>query len=523
MISQTANIERFFVISDLHLGGRPPQPSSKGNAQLGTNLCTSYGDLRDFIDWVRRSVREEERTTLVIAGDIVDFLADDEIAGSESYAQSWTDSEERAIAKLAQIVMRSRSTDDDGPFDALERLVSAGHRLVLLIGNHDVELALPAVRRRLMQQLDADGRGQVEFIYDGEAFSYGDLLIEHGNRYDRFNQIDHSQLRQERSMASRGLAGTLERSDRYFQPPPGTLLVIHIINRLKAKYRFVDLLKPETEAVIPLLLFLEPDIKFVLEKILVLSKVAKGAAVGGMSRDALTTKRTGNLNSSGRRRAEKSDAPELGALLAEQLGPQRAAEILPVVASAGNMSSGGRGEDQLADRASARVDAWIRDVFKATANISTQVRRIPKDRLDLLRHVLRCATKSHAFDLGHESDEYLSAARALTRSGRFSTVIFGHTHLPKKIELDCANKPFPVYVNSGTWADIIRLPRTIFEEQQWRGPLEEFVESMRTNDYSAYIAKCPTYVEVRMVDAKVRDVELRRFGGAGSERLPVYG
>ncbi|CAD6532451.1 hypothetical protein LMG28727_02938 [Paraburkholderia kirstenboschensis] len=519
---QSLSTERLFVISDLHLGGRPSQRSPDGEATLGTSLCASYDELRDFIDWVRCSASDTERTTMIIAGDIVDFLADDEIEGAKSYAQSWTDSEERAIAKLNQIVLRSRGAHGDGPFEALQRLVYAGHRLVLLLGNHDVELALPAVRTRLRHLLDPNDQARLEFIYDGEAYINGNLLVEHGNRYDRFNQIDHSQLRQERSMASRGLGGKLERSDRYFQPPPGTLLVIHVINRLKSKYRFVDLLKPETEAVIPLLLFLEPEIKLVLEHILVLSQVAKGVAAGGVSDDNLTTRRTGHLSSAGGdRRPPESELRTLDSVLIEQLGAQHAAELLPATTVTGNMSSGGRNRSLIATRAGARLDAWISDIFKATARIGPRVRAVPTNRLQLLRRVLTCAMSSHAFDLGREADDYLSAATALTRSGRFSTVIFGHTHLPKKIRLD-GGKSFPVYLNSGTWADIIRIPPAIFDEEDWRSPLEQFVESLRTNDYSSYVTKCPTYVEVKIVDARVQEAEVRRFGGAGSEREPVY-
>jgi hypothetical protein len=90
------------------------------------------------------------------------------------------------------------------------------------------------------------GSGRVEFIYDNQAFGEKPVLIEHGNRYDSWNVIAHDQLREVRSAMSRGEAPPL------FESPAGSRLVINIMNKIKAKFTFVDLLKPEDAALLPL-------------------------------------------------------------------------------------------------------------------------------------------------------------------------------------------------------------------------------------------------------------------------------
>src|SRR5439155_24466617 len=87
---------------------------------------------------------------------------------------------------------------------------------------------------------------------------------EHGNRNDAWNSVNFDGLRRYRSVLSR-------RQERFpdaeFHPPPGSRLVERIMNPIKTDYPFIDLLKPETEAAIPLLLALEPSLARDIETI----------------------------------------------------------------------------------------------------------------------------------------------------------------------------------------------------------------------------------------------------------------
>jgi hypothetical protein len=108
----------------------------------------------------------------------------------------------------------------------------------------------PGPRRLLLETL---GAGRVEFLYDNQAFTLGSVLVEHGNRYDDWNAVPHDDLREARSQVSR-------RVRPQFDPLPGSRMVTELINPLKARLAFVDLLKPETAAVLPFLALLAPDL-----------------------------------------------------------------------------------------------------------------------------------------------------------------------------------------------------------------------------------------------------------------------
>ena len=171
--------ERVFVISDLHLGGEP-----------GFQLVPPAGQasLAAFIRRVTGQHSSERTAHLVLAGDIVDFLAETPFA-------ALTTDEGEAVRKLSRIL-----ADTAVVWDALAAHVRAGAPLSLLLGNHDIELSLPASRRLLLERL---GHGAVNFLDDDRAWVRGPLLIEHGNRYDGWNAVDHDGLRRLRAALSR--------------------------------------------------------------------------------------------------------------------------------------------------------------------------------------------------------------------------------------------------------------------------------------------------------------------------------
>src|SRR4029079_11704760 len=116
------------------------------------------------------------------------------------------------------------------------------------LGNHDLELTLPGPSALLHETL---GAGRISFLFGGEALALGDGLIEHGNRCDPWNLVDHDSLRAIRSDISRRFEPL-----PVFPAPPGSKLVVDVMNSVKKELRFVDLLKPETDAVLPLLVAL---------------------------------------------------------------------------------------------------------------------------------------------------------------------------------------------------------------------------------------------------------------------------
>lgn len=483
--------QRVVVISDLHLGGRPD--SDVGN---GSQICHAYRQLKDFIDWLAASQEIEGHCELVINGDFVDFLAED---GTEYAVKAWTGDQDEVLAKLQWITEQTREGSDRGCFEALHDFVAAGGDLTILIGNHDVELSLPRVRDYLEQLLDG-GIGRLRLIYDGEALTRGDLLIEHGNRYDAWNQVDHSALRQERSMLSRGIAPNEdERRKRYFRPPAGSLMVTHIINKLKNRYRFVDLLKPETTAVVPLLKHLDQHVEGVLTNIL---KLAPLTSIGwfvrkGRMKSAVMPNHAGNM---GGRDSEPADDDYLAGIY-EELGQYL---------DTGDLSSDNPNRiRKILEKYAARIEG---------AKLAAGLLDSDQDG-EKLHQALMIWNRDNCFELNKESNEYLDAAKALIESGQFSTIVFGHTHLPKDIVLEAANGTTGKYLNTGTWTDVMHLPETIFQSyEEAKTELQAFVQAIAENDHHDYVRRYLTWAEIHLEQNKVQSSGIYSYCGEGKER-----
>jgi UDP-2,3-diacylglucosamine pyrophosphatase LpxH len=557
------HMRRIFVISDLHLGGRPDDCDDQGRiTRPGYQICHTHAELVAFVRWVATQGQgiSPPDLELVINGDLIDYLADDDLDDPSLRAQIWTAEEALAIRKLDRVVTRARVGKQGGVFESLRDFLAAGHRLTLLLGNHDVELALPAVRRHLVDLLGGEGV-RLQFVYDGEAYTVGPVLIEHGNRYDHWNMINHSTLRQERSMRSRRLPVREDhRKERYFVVPAGTYLVIHFMNRIKARYRFIDLLKPETSTVVPLLLALEPRFRPHLADVIRAGPVALRPikqAIRPALKEATVPRDGGNMADRGpggaphgggttlfdtgtAAGAAEAAAPadevdlrehfvpdpnvSLDAVLAQELGPD--VELFPAPA-------GGAGENMgLREKLRGGVD-WLTGLLDGLAETVESASRYfrlatshgDKQRLRQLHAALRCLNRDdRSFDLGTELPEYLDAAKETAELGNFAVVTYGHTHLPKKVPLGPGGKGPPWYFNTGTWCDVMRLPGEIaWDDPVGWGELLSFHKAIGANDFKRYIRRYLTFLEIEVEPAEgiegVRKAELYSFGGDGHERL----
>lgn len=543
-------MRRLFVISDLHLGGRPDAFDEAGKRVTGFQINNAYGALTEFVDWVGSVARaaDSEEVEIVINGDIVDFLAEDDLDGGAGGARVWAAGEAEACARLDQIALRTRGGGARGVFDALGDFVAAGNRLTLLLGNHDVELSLPRVRERL-DALTGGGRGLVRFVYDGEAYTPGRVLIEHGNRYDRWNMLDYSALRQERSMLSRGLAVEEERrQERYFVPPAGTYLVIHFMNRIKSRYRFIDLLKPETNAMLPLLLALEPDLRQYLGDVLNASPIVRQYLRHGLE-TPVTTKWPGDLSVAVDDAVEELSLDQLVRETFSEAGRDADAAMFAQapaagVVKSGDLSVGGGGhaggaaagdlsigdkfdwlKTQMRDaREWFRTRAGQLEEMAESASRLFDMRRAetPEERLRQLHAALRRLNRDdRSFSLDYEEQHYAEAARRTSADGDFDAVLYGHTHLPKKMTFDAGGRR-RWYLNTGTWCDVIRLPEEVGSDYETARPkLAAFADALWHNDYAAYVRRYLSYAELVIDDDGGRLAEepgLYSYCGPGRER-----
>jgi hypothetical protein len=107
-----------------------------------------------------------------------------------------------------------------------------------------------------------------------------------------------------------------------------------------------------------------------------------------------------------------------------------------------------------------------------------------------------------AFDVSREDSTYLKPARRSAAAG-FKVVVYGHTHLVKRIPIGGDGQS--VYLNSGTWADLMRVP-----DEAWaadaaaaRGALEAFVDDLEKSKLGRWRRSCGTYARIELEDDTV--------------------
>ncbi len=259
-----------YVVSDIHMGGKPGLQILKSGPRLGR--------LFEHL----ASVDPNREIGLVINGDLVDSLAEDQRDGyiAGDHAES----------------MMQRIYADPAfkpAWDGLAKFVQAEKRhLILTLGNHDLELSLPQVEVSVRRQLargssSADGRIVFATRGTGYACQVGNARVfcTHGNESDSWNVVDHEKLRE---VAESMNAGRPFDPSKWV-PNAGTRFVINVMNQVKRRHPFVDLLKPETSAVFPILLVLDPDVvKAAKDGLPIITDLVRGELVtrGLLSADA---------------------------------------------------------------------------------------------------------------------------------------------------------------------------------------------------------------------------------------------
>jgi UDP-2,3-diacylglucosamine pyrophosphatase LpxH len=169
--------ERLVLVSDLHLG------LGAAAAHYGPRFVDEFdGDeaFPAFLTWLRSDGRRPSH--LVLLGDTVDFLRVP--VPQALYARN----DAEAVQQLEQI-----ATAHPAVFEALSATVNDGTVIDFVVGNHDVELARPAVQRRLRTLLGVPE----DSAADSEAVRFhlwgyyvpGLLYAEHGNHYHDVNSF----------------------------------------------------------------------------------------------------------------------------------------------------------------------------------------------------------------------------------------------------------------------------------------------------------------------------------------------
>lgn len=189
------------IISDLHLTDpEPPRHQSQSRHPLWKKFKTKdfYIDesLVQFLSHIQREAKNEKSSRtenhhveLILNGDIFDFDSVMSLPEKAIYKINWLETrrglfprQEKALFKIKTIL------DEHRPFvEALREFILAGNKVVIIPGNHDVELHFPDVQQHIREslQLDEDSRSRLVFT-NWFYISNKDTLIEHGNQQDPY-------------------------------------------------------------------------------------------------------------------------------------------------------------------------------------------------------------------------------------------------------------------------------------------------------------------------------------------------
>jgi hypothetical protein len=278
--------------------------------------------------------------------------------------------------------------------------------------------------------------------------------------------VPHGALRRVRSQLSRRLP-----VKPAFPVLPGSRLVVDAMNPLKVDYPFIDLLKPEDAGALPV-----------------------AAALGaGSIEDVWEFYR--NFRRQNAVDYDENQEPADPELIAAP--PDVEAELYRLardieaggdasqVSFAGNLLAGAR----------ALIDEKKRQLRRAA--LFKAFRRT----MDIHRDT---------FDVSKEHANYLAPAQRSAEAG-FGVVVYGHTHLAKHIPISHDGKS--VYINSGTWADLMRVPDEVWasDATEARRALEAFVDDLETSRLGAWRRSCGTYAQIELEDRTVLSASLR-FG-----------
>ncbi len=435
---------RTLVISDLHLGNQQGYDVFAGEQSLPALLDRFTG----------------APTRVVVNGDMLDFLMN----------------EDPLELRVERAVQQARALVEAGPtravLHALGRILAADGEVIVRVGNHDIELALPQVQAVVTEALGQKPAIALRMAFriddDVELMQVGGarLLLEHGDRVDTWNRVDHRRLA--RSLRTRDFSE--------FAYPPGSQLVKTVLNPLRRLHemRFTDLLKPDFQ----------------------------GAALTALAVDAIAVKEL--LEENGMSLAwqlfrnsgdgpmffaagddEAPTEPELGladavddaglleeerAALEELLGDQ------PLFFASEDEATTGRRRRALLKLGRAGLGSVSRRFRGGSAASPDGDSRQQAGGLtqELIAQAQQAASRRRGVDLLslEPTEAEWARSRELAAAHGASAVLRGHTHAARFGRADDV-----VTVNTGTWADLLSVPQVEADASVW----DRFLDMLKRN------------------------------------------
>lgn len=433
-----------YVVSDIHLGGRR---DAQDNFQI-FNRGERLGNLIRYI----AEQRLDENVALVLNGDIIDSLAEDEVPG---YVALDSGTAQRMMTHIC------RDPAFTPVWKSLADFVKTPKRhLVFVVGNHDIELALPIVEDFIRNQLaeeNENAQARIHFATHGGGFACrvagARVFCTHGNEIDEWNYVDYSGLGQLANAINAGRAVEPAK----WKPNAGTRLVVDVMNTVKRRYPFVDLLKPEVAAVASVLLALDKEVfkQVDFEDFL---PVLQGKIRGGLvTKNLLGPGETDFATVSSAAVAEEAAAQLLGAsfhqAVQEKRQGRRDASEDDLLLAAEEAVAEGESASAMVESQSAQDTLGVWDIVSGWVGLVSKEEGLRRALKDWLKD-------DQTFDVDNQDD--YSKAMQQRVGNQVDFVITGHSHKPRALTFN-GNR---YYYNCGTWIRTLRLTSEVLDNAE---------------------------------------------------------
>ena len=192
------------ILSDVHLSqAHPEDPADPLWMRYRRREHHPDSDFAAMVDHLLATTTDDDAIELVFNGDVLDFDAPWVKDGQSSFDE--LPSTEAGCLVQVKLLL----ADHVVWFSAVARLLLAGHRLLIVSGNHDVELYWPAVRSTIRQELlrlctveaaraiDDDEASDIDSRVRFRAWFHvteDRIYIEHGSQYDILNGVRHAMI-----------------------------------------------------------------------------------------------------------------------------------------------------------------------------------------------------------------------------------------------------------------------------------------------------------------------------------------
>ena len=180
---------RTLVISDLHL--TEEQPIIKNRPfwkKYKTREFFFDKNLKKFLDSLQTDSHHNS-IELILNGDIFDFDSVMTLPDHPPFRISWIEKKRGLFPEEDKSEFKIKKILSDHPLfiEALKAFIEKGNHVVLIIGNHDVELHFLKVQMAILKALNLKEEDQKRFkVCEFFYISGNDTYIEHGNQYDPF-------------------------------------------------------------------------------------------------------------------------------------------------------------------------------------------------------------------------------------------------------------------------------------------------------------------------------------------------